>query len=149
MLKACFWFSNGCDYGSETCDGDSGQMVHPKFIYNATLGISASAQRGTARRHPKQVIKAGPRSRVRCRVHAFSRSCSAAKESKKADGRMSLSVPTRVSAARTHMSHGCAASTELRQRASTSACPRGIRLSGAQYRVCYIKGPPQVKNFGI
>lgn len=32
--QACFWFSNGCDIGSGSCDGNSGQVIPcctPKF----------------------------------------------------------------------------------------------------------------------
>jgi len=34
--QACFWFSNGCDISCEECDGTSGQLVHPKFVYNGS-----------------------------------------------------------------------------------------------------------------
>lgn len=31
-VQACFWFSNGCDISCEECDGQTGQLIHPKFI---------------------------------------------------------------------------------------------------------------------
>jgi len=34
--QACFWFSNGCDISCEECDGSTGQVIHPRFIYNGT-----------------------------------------------------------------------------------------------------------------
>ena len=34
--QACFWFSNGCDISCEECDGSSGQVIHPRFMYNGT-----------------------------------------------------------------------------------------------------------------
>eukprot|EP01048_Picozoa_sp_COSAG05_P030115 COSAG05_NODE_10284_length_573_cov_2.248945_1_plen_123_part_01 len=35
--QACFWFSNGCDIGSSSCDGNTGQVLdNNRFIYNGT-----------------------------------------------------------------------------------------------------------------
>merc|ERR1712157_623575 len=34
--QACFWFNNGCDISCEECDGTTGQVIHPRFIYNGT-----------------------------------------------------------------------------------------------------------------
>ena len=34
--QACFWFNNGCDISCEECDGQTGQVVHPRFIFNGT-----------------------------------------------------------------------------------------------------------------
>jgi len=31
--QACFWFNNGCDISCDECDGRTGQVVHPKFIW--------------------------------------------------------------------------------------------------------------------
>lgn len=34
--QACFWFSNGCDYGCDKCDGETGQKIpccNTKFVY--------------------------------------------------------------------------------------------------------------------
>eukprot|EP00729_Bicosta_minor_P018606 gene18606-15200_t len=31
--QACFWFNNGCDISCDKCDGVSGQMVEPRYIY--------------------------------------------------------------------------------------------------------------------
>ena len=36
LQQACFWFNNGCDISCEECDGQTGQVVHPRFIYNGT-----------------------------------------------------------------------------------------------------------------
>lgn len=38
--QACFWFSNGCDIGSGTCDGDTGQILdrnHFIYVGNGTV----------------------------------------------------------------------------------------------------------------
>jgi len=34
--QACFWFNNGCDISCEECDGSTGQVIHPRFIFNGT-----------------------------------------------------------------------------------------------------------------
>ena len=34
--QACFWFNNGCDLSCEECDGQTGQVIHPHFVYNGT-----------------------------------------------------------------------------------------------------------------
>jgi hypothetical protein len=34
--QACFWFSNGCDYGCDKCDGETGERIPccvDKFVY--------------------------------------------------------------------------------------------------------------------
>lgn len=31
--QACFWFSNGCDISCDKCDGNTGQAIHPTYIY--------------------------------------------------------------------------------------------------------------------
>jgi len=35
--QACFWFSNGCDISCDECDGQTGQLVHPKFVSDADV----------------------------------------------------------------------------------------------------------------
>jgi len=42
--QACFWFSNGCDIGSDKCDGNTGQKIpccNTKFLFtgNMTSGL--------------------------------------------------------------------------------------------------------------
>ena len=32
--QACFWFNNGCDISCDHCDGRTGQVIHPKFVWN-------------------------------------------------------------------------------------------------------------------
>lgn len=34
--QACFWFNNGCDISCDECDGRTGQVVHPKFIWTGS-----------------------------------------------------------------------------------------------------------------
>merc|ERR1711871_1774511 len=34
--QACFWFNNGCDISCDECDGRTGQVVHPKFVWQGT-----------------------------------------------------------------------------------------------------------------
>ena len=36
--QACFWFSNGCDISVDECDGNTGQNIHPTWIYNGPRG---------------------------------------------------------------------------------------------------------------
>ena len=38
--QACFWFSNGCDISCDKCDGNTGQMVHPTFVYAGPKGMN-------------------------------------------------------------------------------------------------------------
>jgi|EP01047_Picozoa_sp_COSAG01_P002531 hypothetical protein len=34
--QACFFFNNGCDISCDECDGQTGQVVHPRFIVNGS-----------------------------------------------------------------------------------------------------------------
>jgi len=47
--QACFWFNNGCDIGSATCDGVTGQKIPccvPKFLFNGTGAVPAWSGEG-------------------------------------------------------------------------------------------------------
>jgi len=47
--QACFWFNNGCDIGTDKCDGVSGQVIpccSDRFVYNGTGNPPAYGGKG-------------------------------------------------------------------------------------------------------
>jgi hypothetical protein len=47
--QACFWFSNGCDIGSDYCDGDTGQKIpccSTKFLYTGNGTVPSWGHEG-------------------------------------------------------------------------------------------------------
>jgi hypothetical protein len=37
--QSCFFFNNGCDISCDECDGQTGQVVHPRYIHTGTGDI--------------------------------------------------------------------------------------------------------------
>ena len=55
--QACFWFNNGCDISCDECDGMSGQLVHPRFVYVGPNGTAPPSYSGVNVTHdPSQAI---------------------------------------------------------------------------------------------
>ena len=46
--QACFWFNNGCDISCDECDGQTGQVVHPRFVHSGKGEIPAWGGEGIA-----------------------------------------------------------------------------------------------------
>lgn len=55
--QACFWFNNGCDISCDTCDGSTGQVIHPQFIYTGTGNPPSFTGEGIVH-DPKQNLSA-------------------------------------------------------------------------------------------
>jgi len=58
--QACFWFNNGCDISCEECDGSTGQVIHPQFIYNGSASAPPAWGGSGIFPDPKQATPVSP-----------------------------------------------------------------------------------------
>lgn len=72
--QACFWFSNGCDISCHdpdhpnggVCDGTTGQMVHPNWIYDGPKGTNNGWTSKGIVADPKSKATGGVNARAIC-----------------------------------------------------------------------------------